>query len=295
MRKLAALAVIVAWAGCASHSADPGFDADLQIVGGSFTRGALPAPSGGPSVQALQFSDSRVVAGESERPLLGVLDSTANSVLLALDGDRGYWVAVAGVPSTDDPTLPRFDVRAGFSRLIAAGTRTLMAAAVDAHGHVGTPAKMQLDVGAAPVPAGPMVISLSWNGSADLDLHVVDPDGVEIFARHPSGYRPPPPPAIPDPTAADNAPLLDDDSNAACVVDARDQENVVWKLAPASGHYVVRVDAASLCGLPYADWRVDRVVDGAAVASASGEAIDADTRGEHDAGAGRTALEFDVP
>ena len=296
MRWLAvALLAIIVLGGCVSRSADPGFDADLQIVGGSFTRGALPAPSGGPSVQALQFSDSHVIAGESERPLLGVLDATANSVLLALDGDRGYWIVGAGVPSTDAPTLPRFDVRAGFSRLIAAGTRTLVAQAIDAHGHAGAPVQQQLDVGAAPVPAGPMVLSLSWNGSADLDLHVVDPDGVEIFARHPSGYRPPPPPAIPDPTAADHAPLLDGDSNAACVVDGRDQENVVWKLAPASGHYVVRVDAASLCGLPYADWRVERVVDGAVVASASGEATDADTRGEHGAGAGRTALEFDVP
>ena len=141
-----------------------------------------------------------------------------------------------------------------------------------------------------------MVVSLSWNGAADLDLHVVDPDGVEIFARHPSGYRPPPPPALPDPTAAMNAPLLDGDSNAGCVIDGRDQENVVWTMAPASGHYVVRVDATSLCGLPYADWRVERARRRRARRAArSGEAIDADTRGTHDAGAGRTALEFDVP
>jgi hypothetical protein len=293
MRELLLIALAVG--GCGSRSSDPGFDADLQITGGSFVRGAPPAPTDGPAVQALQFSDSHVSAGEGERPLLGVLDATATSVLLSLDGDRGYWIAVAGVPSADDPTLPRFDVRAAFSRLIAGGTRTLRAQAVDGHGHVGAPREQQIDVSAASVPSGPMVISLVWNNNADLDLHVVDPDGVEIFSRHPSGYRPPPPPALPDPTAAENAPLLDLDSNAQCVIDGHDQENVVWKLAPASGHYIVRVDAASLCGLPYSDWRVDRYVDGAVVASASGEAIDADTRGEHDAGAGRTALEFDVP
>jgi hypothetical protein len=287
--------VLVAAAGCASRSADPGFDADLQITGGAFVRGALPAAGDGPSVEALQFSDARVFAGDGERPLLGVLDASATAVLLALDGDRGYWVVGAGVPATDAPTLPRFDVRAAFSRLIAGGTRQLVAQAVDAAGHAGAPVAQPVDVSAASVPAGPMVVSLVWNGAADLDLHVVDPDGIEIFSRHPSGYRPPPPPALPDPTAADNAPLLDDDSNASCVIDGRDEENVVWKLAPVSGHYVVRVDASSLCGLPYSDWRVDRLVDGAVVASATGEAIDADTRGAHDAGAGRTALEFDVP
>ena len=292
MRWVIAVALL---AGCASRSSDPGFDADLQITGGTFTRGVPPAPSGGPAVQALQFSDAHVFAGEGERPLLGALDPSATAVLLSLDGDRGYWIVGAGVPSTDDPTLPRFDVRAAFSRLIAGGTRTLRAQAVDAEGRLGDPKEQAVDVSAASVPSGPMVVSLGWNGNADLDLHVIDPDGVEIFSRHPSGYRPPPPPALPDPTAAENAPLLDIDSNAQCVIDGRNQENVVWKLAPASGHYIVRVDAASLCGLPDSDWRVDQLVDGAVMHTARGEAIDADTRGEHDAGAGRTALEFDVP
>jgi hypothetical protein len=289
------LVLVAAAGGCASRSADPGFDADLQITGGSFVRGALPAPANGPGVQSLQFSDAHVFAGDGERPLLGALAPSATAVLLALDGDRGYWIVGAGVPGVDAPTLPRFDVRAAFSRLIAGGTRQLVAEAVDGEGHAGVPVEQPIDVSAAAVPSGPMVVSLSWNGAVDLDLHVVDPDGVEIFARHPSGYRPPPPPALPDPTAAMDAPLLDDDSNAGCAIDGRNQENVVWMMAPASGHYVVRVDATSLCGLAYSDWRVEELVDGAPVASASGEATDADTRGTHDAGAGRTALEFDVP
>jgi hypothetical protein len=246
-------------------------------------------------VAALQLSDTRVFAGEDNRPLLGALEPGATAVLLALDGDRGYWIVGAGVPSTDAPTLPTFDVRIGFGRAIAAGTRQLVAEAVDAAGRVGAPEMQPLEVAAATPPSGPLVVQLAWSGDADLDLHVVDPDGVEIFSRHPSGYRAPPPPALPDPTAAAEAPLLDGDANAACVYDGRDQENVVWKLAPAAGHYVVRVDAASLCGAPYADWRVDELVDGAVVASARGEAVDADTRGAHDVGAGRTALEFDVP
>jgi len=297
MRALVAAPLVAAAlvAGCGGRSADPGVAADLQVAGGAFMAGALPAPSSGPSVQALQFSDARVFAGEGNRPLLGVLDPAATSVLVTLDGDRGYWIIGAGNPSIDAPTLPRFDVRVGFSRDIAAGPRRLVAEAVDAAGHVGPPSVQPLEVDGATVPRGPMVVNLSWRGDADLDLHVVDPDGVEIFARHPSGYRPPPPPALPDPTAAMNAPLLDGDSNAGCVIDGRNQENVVWPMAPASGHYVVRVDAASLCGLPYADWRVQQFVGGALAATASGEAVDADTRGTHDAGAGRTALEFDVP
>ena len=290
-----AAVALAALAGCGARSADPGLSADLQVQGGTFAAGALPAPSTGPAVTSLQFSDAHVFAGESDRPLLGSLDPSATAVLLALDGDRGYWIVGAGVPTTDAPTLPTFDVRLAFSRLIQSGARQLLAEAVDGAGHAGAPSMFALDVSGASLPSGPMVIHLAWNDDADLDLHVIDPDGAEIWSRHPTGYEPPPPPALPDPNGPANAPFLDGDSNSGCVIDGRDQENVIWTQAPASGHYIVRVDAASLCGLPYADWRVDRVVDGSVVGSAGGEALDSDTRGTHDAGDGRTALEFDVP
>jgi hypothetical protein len=292
MRAFAALLLV---AGCGARSADPGVAADLQVTGGTFAAGALPAGAGGPAVQALQLSDVRVSAGEQNRPLLGKLDPAATAVLLALDGDRGYWIVGAGVPGTDAPTLPTFDVRLGFARDLPSGTRRLLAQAVDAAGRVGSPSMATVEIDGAALPGGPLAVHLSWHGDADLDLHVITPDGVEIWSRHPSGYQAPPPPAMSDPAAAAMAPLLDLDSNAKCVIDGRNQENVVWKSAPASGHYVVRVDAASLCGLAFAEWRVQQIVGGAVVAGATGQAVDADTHGPHDQGAGRTALEFDVP
>ncbi|HEY2743910.1 MAG TPA: hypothetical protein VGL86_04785 [Polyangia bacterium] len=288
------VALVVA-AGCGAQSADPGVAADLQIAGGHFRAGALPSPTSGPAVESLQFSAARVSAGQGDQPLLGVLDASATAVLIALDGDVGYWVVGAGVPAPDAPTLPTFSVVAAFGRLVPSGTRTLLAEAVDAAGHVGAPTMQQLTIDGAAIPSGPLVVHLAWSDDADLDLHVVDPDGVEIFFRHPTGYQAPPPPALPDPTAAANAPLLDGDSNGGCVIDGRDQENVVWSMAPVSGHYVVRVDAASLCKTAYADWRVDEILGGSIVATARGEAVSADTRGDHDTGAGRAALAFDVP
>jgi hypothetical protein len=271
------LVILATASGCgAARTSDPGVGADLQVAGGSFVRGALPAPSAGPAVMALELSDARVFAGESDRPLLGALAPSATSVLLALDGDRGYWVVGAGVPSTEAPDEPTFDVRLGFARDLPTATRQLVAEAVDAGGHVGAPSMTELQVAGTAIPSGALVVHLGWGGDADLDLHVVLPDGSEAWARNPAG-------------------ILDGDSNAECVIDGRNQENAVWVAAPPSGHYVVRVDAASLCGLPYADWRVDEVAGGTVVATATGEALDADTRGAHERGSGRTALEFDVP
>jgi hypothetical protein len=281
--------------GCGAASSDPGLTAALQVAGAQFVPGAPPATGDGPAVRALDFADAVVTAGAHDRPLLGKLDPTATAVAIGLDGDRGYWIALAAPPGTDAPTLPTFDLRVAFAARLAVGPRTLVAHAVDARRHFGPATTQSLTVAAAAAPTGPLVVRLGWQGNADLDLHVIAPDGVEIWSGHPSGYQPPPPPALPDPAAAAMAAQLDADSNAGCVIDGRDQENVVWSHPPPSGHYIVRVDAPSLCGDALAAWRVDVVVGGAVTASATGEALGSDTRGDHRQGAGRTALEFDLP
>jgi len=43
----------------------------------------------------------------------------------------------------------------------------------------------------APEACPRFIISLDWNNAADLDLHVVIPNGVEIFNRNPTEYQRP--------------------------------------------------------------------------------------------------------
>jgi hypothetical protein len=246
-------------------------------------------------VRALDLPDAVELAGTQNRPLQGALDPQATAVALALSDDRGYWIALAGVPATDVPDLPTFDVRLGFAHDLPSQMRTLTAQAVDGHGNFGPPATVPVTLLSAAIPVAPLVISLEWQGTADLDLHVIDPDGVEIWSGHLSGYQAPPPPALPDPTAAAMAPQLDFDSNAGCHFDGRDREDVVYKNAPAAGTYVVRVDATSLCGESFVDWKVSALAEGESLATAGGEALDGDTRGDHGRGAGRTAFALDLP
>ena len=139
------------------------------------------------------------------------------------------------------------------------------------------------------------MITLRWDTTSDLDFHVVDSSGVEIWARKPNAYRPPPPPAMADPDGPKNAAQLDFDSNAGCVIDGRNQEDVIFPLEPAPGRYTVRIDAFSLCGQSYANWRVEAITTVSRFGVAVGIASDADTRGTHDQGAGLTALQLDVP
>ena len=44
-------------------------------------------------------------------------------------------------------------------------------------------------------------MSLAWDSEADLDLHVVDPAGVEIWARNINSYQSPSVGTPPDPSA----------------------------------------------------------------------------------------------
>jgi hypothetical protein len=141
------------------------------------------------------------------------------------------------------------------------------------------------------------VFTLRWDSATDLDLHVITPDGIEVWSRNINSYVPPAPGQPPDPPDAWMAGgILDFDSNASCVIDGREQENVVWTIdPPPAGRYVVRVDAFSLCGEPAARWVAEARIGGDVVETSSGMATFEDTRGAHDEGAGVLALEVEVP
>jgi len=274
---------------------DAATDAQLRVLGGQFFRGHMPVDASGPPVKTVTVSPI-VHPGSVARTCSGVMDPSATAVALAVEGDSGYWIVPAGLPDVTAPGFPTFATDIAFSTSLPAGTRMFVARAVDAAGHFGASFTRPLDVTSVPRPVGRFVISLTWNNEADLDLHVVDPLGVEIWKRNINSYEPPPPGASPEPP---NTPhpggILDFDSNAQCVQDGRRAENVVYADRPPSGHYVVRVDTFSLCKAAGARWRVEGFVDGASIGAAEGSSTEYDTRFSHDRGAGVLALELDVP
>jgi hypothetical protein len=84
-------------------------------------------------------------------------------------------------------------------------------------------------------------VSLNWGYPVDLDLHVITPDGNDIYYGSPSGQ---------------NGGMLDLDSNAGCEIDNTDNENITWSNnKPAYGKYIVKVDLWSACdagsSIPY--------------------------------------------
>jgi uncharacterized protein YfaP (DUF2135 family) len=85
------------------------------------------------------------------------------------------------------------------------------------------------------VGTGDVQVTLSWDADSDVDLHVIDPAGAEVYYAQrtsPSGGQ------------------LDLDSNAGCVIDGVRNENITWPVGRAPrGLYTVRVDYWSSCGV----------------------------------------------
>lgn len=292
--------------GCEGASADPGLSSYLRVTGGQFVPGALDPHSDAvaPAVTAVNVLTTTVTPGLQNLPFSGDVEN-GTSALIGLDGDSGHWIVPA---STADFVLPgsyTFQTKLSFSPELPPGKHALFVRGVDASGAVG-PAQ-QLDLNVAPAaPTGALVISLTWDTQADLDLHVLAPNPndpttpIEIWSKAPVGL-PPRAPGTPPLSGADltaalaTAGKLDFDSNASCVLDGRRQENVIFTQGPPPGDYVVRVDAFSLCGQADAQWQVTATVgDQPPALTARWEAVDADTRGSHAAGAGRLAFTFTV-
>lgn len=306
MRRLSLLLLLVgllAYAayGCNDNGprADEGRDASLLIEQpAQFYRRDLNAEPGngaGPKVVSAS-TPGTIQTGYSARQMSGELESNATAIAIALEGDVGYWLLAAGIPLNAAPTNPTFTATYQLAATVTPGTKRFVFRAIDGSGNFGPATTRTFDALVVPPPSGRLVVSLTWNNGADLDLHVLLPTGVEIFKRNATEYERPPPSAGPvNPSGPFDGGFLDRDSNARCVFDGRRAENVIWQEAPPKGHYIVRVDTFSLCGVPNAYWNVEAKLDGASIGGARGIATENDVRFEHNRGGGVLALEFDVP
>jgi len=241
----------------------------IRIESGQFISGDLPgtpAPTsedGGdagtgpnPQVTDVTLANTAASPGAAGVLLSGHTTSTAQAVAVRFAGmGSGFWVVPVGPPDPSDGNLPTWQCLVDFGRDVAPGTHDLLFAAVDANGASGaqydqpfcidTPVPDNLNT-CVPRRAPPAaVLSLTWDAPVDFDLIVQDPNGAilggKIRAQSAEGGVP-----TSASTSATNG-VLDHDSNAACVIDNLDREDIVWQSEPAHGTYEVWVNLFSAC------------------------------------------------
>ncbi|HEY2745494.1 MAG TPA: hypothetical protein VGL86_12750 [Polyangia bacterium] len=289
-----ALALVGVVGGCGGASNDPAADAILRLSNAQFHRGKPPAPGDGPLVQQLTTMPASVIRRGATDAVTGFVDRAASSVIIWLDGDVGYWIVQPGAIEVTELGQLAFGAPATYPNNLASGSYTLHAMASDMTGTRGPVVDLALHTEDV-AQTDTLLVSLGWDTESDLDLHLVTPDGTEVWANKINSEPLPQPGDNSDPNGYKNGGILDFDSNANCVIDGRRLENVFWTVPPPSGHYIVRVDTWSLCAESWANWRVDVTLNGQSLGNAFGYSRPTDVELPHGIGAGVTALAFDIP
>jgi len=175
--------------------------------------------------------DSIVVSVET-----GASSSTTNSAMVVADS---YYLLRLPSPQTTivlTIVLPVQVARQAFTLEYSAALGT---------GAFG--AYRQQAVQVTTVGTGDVQISVTWNSAADVDLHLVEPNGNEIYYGNPRSS-----------TGGE----LDLDSNAGCGSDGPRAENIRFPSGRApTGTYIVRVDHWSSCNASSTNYVV-RVTNG---------------------------------
>jgi hypothetical protein len=251
-----------ALAGCSSQPALPGIGEPIVVHGATFIAGPLPGSpplDGGtpasPAVTTVQSVNNSFVAGQAGASYSGDVTDDASSVAVRFPNyGTGYWVFVPSAPDLSDPGNLTWSMTFDLAADVPPGETTLRFAALDPTGKSGNQTDQQVCVDSAipdnfnacvlarKPPAA--VLSLSWDAPVDLDIGLVTPLGSVLTPKHPT-TKP-----LGDAGASASDGVLDRDSDANCVPDHVNREDVVWKDTPAAGTYVAYADLFSACGQP---------------------------------------------
>jgi hypothetical protein len=256
----AALGVAVLPVGCDGVDANAGLSEPIVVAGAQFFPGTLPSGTKGPAISVVSIPNATLVSGQAGIPITGDAASTAYSVLFRFATiGSGYWVVPVGPLDFTNPGQNSWSATVSFSRLIDPGTYDLDFVASDQSNKYG-PVNSTALTFKSPLPTGHVVFSLKWDSNADLDLHVLSPDGTELSPKH--WFSTSTVTRLADGGFDPGVGFLDRDSNANCVEDAWREEDVSFKGDPDPGTYVFSVDEFSACGTPATNFVFTTYLDG---------------------------------
>ena len=211
-------------------------------VSGVLRLADIPEPSGGPAV-SVSGNRILVAGGSIFLDVAPEVSATAEKLLISLGGESfGYYEidlprpastyrVVGQVPFIFDPAVDR---------------TCIAVTAVDASGASGEAdcytVVMRHEAVGIPVASGDVEVTVSWDSDADLDLHVADPTGAEVFYGS---------------TVVESGGVLDLEAGYPCGEDIVRNEHIAWALgSPPPGIYEVRVSHYLSCGAPETNYVV---------------------------------------
>ena len=206
----------------------------IEVTGGVFNFEDLPASSGtaeAPVITAVTGPATYINGSSStyEVSFTGAEDVT--HVLIGVSGFQGYYLTPVNASGGTVEFELSFDSDI-FDQLTAkANAVNIIVELLDGIGAVSALYDLLLD--GVEVAEGEVKVSLSWDTPTDVDLHVMEPSGEEIYYGHK--------------TSATGG-QLDLDSNPGCNIDGINNENVYWpEGASPSGEFIVSAEMYADC------------------------------------------------
>jgi hypothetical protein len=225
----------------------------VKAVDGIFIPNSPPPATGtadDPNVASIAAPGSIINGGTVELRLTLVDPTQAANITQALvvvptaPGFDGHWLAPVVIDG--DQIIVKLGLDADFgapgrpasdalSQLLLGGGENgadVFVQLLDSLGNVGEQVSRFFDFTNV-TAGGDVQVSLSWDTPTDVDLHLVEPGGFEIYYGtpfSPSGGQ------------------LDLDSNPGCLIDGVNNENITYSGVAPPGEYIVRVDFWESCG-----------------------------------------------
>lgn len=193
------LTLVLAASGCAGLQDDQGHDLPLHVPGAAVRALQLaPPPSATPQdaplqITAMEFASAFATPGAAERPLTGRTSQDAWSVALQLAGSDRAWVLPVDGEDSQFPGERGFAVSLDVGHNAPAGLQQLYLAALGPDGQPGPTASAKLCI-TQPFPDNlnaclpkrlppPVVVELSWDRAADVDLLLLGPGGERVGGK----------------------------------------------------------------------------------------------------------------
>lgn len=230
------------------------FISGLQLNGttGTVELKSGAAPAGSAAGAVLQYAGGGTVAQGStaQGNLTGV--DPFDALIVRFDGvDDFYEVALAQQETAVDLFLSLgTEAPAGMVDCQFQGRRA-------GETEFGEPITIPLEI--LDVGSGELQVNLTWNTDADLDIHVFEPSGNEIFWNN---------------TTSPTGGQLDLDANVGC--GSVSVENIFWSLVPPVGTYRVAIENYTECSQVSSSFIVTVTVPGQAPIIATGSITEAD-------------------
>ncbi len=225
------LAIIFSLTGCKKKNTPNILEKSyFTVQNGTFTDSEIPASSAsasGPVINAVYGNPSILEGGSN--PISLQTTSSFNEVMIGVKNIKGYY----SVPSSGSGSNVLLILL--FSPDLENDVFTIVLALRNAQGLVsdhGTIEVSRIEAG-----TGVLQVSCSWDKANDVDLHLVEPNGEEIYYNN---------------EYSENGGELDVDSNPDCDLDYINNENITYsdEAVIEKGKYTVRVDLYSNCDIP---------------------------------------------